>query len=70
MAAISKARGVDVKVATCPHKADPKAMDPKKTIKFTASPRARTQLGKAVCAETLNVVRTAIQLNPPRSAAI
>src|SRR3546814_10518909 len=46
----------------------PAAMQPKKTISEIARPRARTQLGSAVWAETLRLVSTVIQPRPQRTA--
>src|SRR3546814_14097378 len=48
--------------------AEPAAMQPKKTISEIARPRARTQLGSAVWAETLRLVSTVIQPRPQRTA--
>ena len=68
-AAIRSAVGIDVAVATCPHPTEPADMQPKNTISTMARPRARTQSGSAVCAETLRLVSTVIQPSPPSAAA-
>ena len=68
-AASSKVVESDVYVATWPQRIDPAAMQPAKTMIKMDRPRARTQFGSAVCAETFGLVSTAIQPRPPSNAA-
>ncbi len=63
------AAGIERVVATCPQIRLPAAIEPKKTIRNTESPRPRTQSGSAVWAETFRLESTAIQESPASSEA-
>src|SRR5690606_16578171 len=68
-AAISSAAEIESHEATDPQTRLPAAIERKNTVRNTDSPRARTQSGSAVCAETLRLESTAIQDTPATSDA-
>jgi len=59
-AARTRAVGMPRCTAACPQIRLPALIAPKKTVTKTDSPRALTQSGSAVCAETFRLERTAI----------
>ena len=68
-AAASSALDTALTVAICPHSAAPSALPPMMAIWYIDMPRARTQSGKANCADTLSELAQVIHAMPLTSIA-